>query len=420
MAFVIRLVALGLNFISIFVLARFLSASGFGAFAWSLAIVSILRLLVSGGFDLLVVREAATAMATGSWGRLRGTLESSTRYWLAGSVLIGALVVTAVHLLRVGSDEQRAALTVAVFSLPALAVLTGRQALIQGTGGAGTSRLGEDVVLPATFVLLVVADKMLLATGTQAQGSVAGRVFAAWAALLVAYTASRRRLPDAYRLAKQVVRLRSVLGEALPMLAVTAFNAIIADIGTTVVGIVSTGAHAGVYAAASRVAALVGLAELAVNAALAPVVVTLSRAGAKDELRNILTRNVRAAALFALAIGSFLFLLAPQVLGLFGHQFATGAAALRILIVSWEVNIFGGAASLVLVMTGRQRVAAAGLAAGVVLNIPAAFILVPAFGMAGAAWASLVSVTVWNVALVWYVRHKDGLDASVLGWHAED
>lgn len=417
-AFVLRITALGLNFIATFVLARFLSPSGFGAFAWSLAIVSILRLLVSGGFDLLIVREAATAMAAGGWSRLRGILEKSTRYWLLGSLLSGVVIVAGARLLRVGSVQERAALTVAVLALPALAVLTGRQAVIQGIGAPGTARVGEDLVLPATFVFLVAADRFLLPADKQTVGSVVARVAAAWAALLVAYTASRRRLPPAYRLSKQGVRLRSVLGEALPMLAVTAFNAIIADIGTAVVGVISSGADAGVYAAASRLAALVGLAELAVNAALAPVVVTLYKAKRMEDLRTLLTRNVRIMATFAFAVGVVLLILAPQLLGLFGHHFRSGAATLRILVVGWELNVFAGAASLVLVMTGRQRVAAKGLAAGIVVNIPAAFLLVPVFGMVGAAWASLVSVALWNLILLWYVRRKDGVDASVMGRHA--
>src|SRR5215210_8223785 len=76
-AFHLRVVALGLNFASTLILARFLGPSGFGAFAWSLAIVQILRLAISGGFDLLIVREAAHAGATGDWARFRGILERS-------------------------------------------------------------------------------------------------------------------------------------------------------------------------------------------------------------------------------------------------------------------------------------------------------------------------------------------------------
>ena len=85
-AFLFRVTALALNSIAAAeLLARFLGPAGFGAFAWSLAIVTILRLLVSGGFNLLIVREAAAAMAGGSWARLRGVMDRSASVWLAGS-----------------------------------------------------------------------------------------------------------------------------------------------------------------------------------------------------------------------------------------------------------------------------------------------------------------------------------------------
>jgi O-antigen/teichoic acid export membrane protein len=416
----LRATALALTFVTTVALARFLGPTGFGAFAWSLAIVTILRLLVSGGFGVLIVREAARAVAHANWAQLRGVFGRSTSFAVIASFAGGLIAVAAAYLLGVGTAQQREALALAAFALPALALLTGRQALIQGTGEPGLARLSEDLVLPASFLALVFVMHAAVPSSDETIAAVGVRVAAAYAALLVAYRMSQRRLPPNFWSSQQAVRLRSVLGEAMPMLAVIAFNAMIADLGTSVLGIVSTSADAGIYAAASRLAMLVVLAEFAVNAALMPLVAKLHAGNQISELRAVITRNVRISALFALVVGAMLVALAPQILGLFGPEFRSGAWTLRILVLGWELNMFAGAASLVLVMTGRERIAAKGLTAGLIVTIPATVVLAQVFGPVGAAWAAVLGIFVWNALLVLYVRRADGLDVTVVGRHAAD
>jgi O-antigen/teichoic acid export membrane protein len=416
-AFVLRVAALSLNFATTFLLARFLGPVGFGAFAWSLAVVTVLRLLISGGFNLLLVREAAAAVAHGSWARFSELLGTSIRFWLVGSAVAATLAVGGTYLAAIGEPLQRDALLIGVFALPGLALLTGWQAVIQGTGAPGTSRFSEDFVLPSTLLILIVAVHALAATGHEVLGSVASRVIAVYVALGVAYVSARKRVPAAQGVARSTARLGPLFRAAGPLLAVTAANAIIADVGTSVVGAISGSTDAGVYAVASRVAALVGLAELAVNATLMPLVARLHATARMDELGPVITRNVRAMAAFAVSVGCVLSIAAPQILGLFGAEFSSGAATLRILVLGWILNMFAGSASLVLVMTGREGVAARGLTLGLMINIPAAIWFSSMFGPAGAAWASVLSVVIWNSLLVRYVWKWDGLDVTVLGKH---
>jgi O-antigen/teichoic acid export membrane protein len=99
----------------------------------------------------------------------------------------------------------------------------------------------------------------------------------------------------------------------------------------------------------------------------------------------------------------FIWLFPSFLLGIFGEQFKTGSAALIILAGGSLVNALTGSVGVLLQMTGRQKeynyivITAAGI--NIALNI----ILIPAYGIIGAAIASASSKILQNIAAAFYV-----------------
>jgi O-antigen/teichoic acid export membrane protein len=63
-------------------------------------------------------------------------------------------------------------------------------------------------------------------------------------------------------------------------------------------------------------------------------------------------------------------------------------------------------------MTGHERIAARILWQTATLNIAMNAVLIPLFGMAGAATASAVSLVVWNAALYRQVRQRLSISST--------
>jgi O-antigen/teichoic acid export membrane protein len=74
-----------------------------------------------------------------------------------------------------------------------------------------------------------------------------------------------------------------------------------------------------------------------------------------------------------------------------------------------------GSASLLLVMTGHERDAAVGLGIGALLNIVLSLILIPQWGLEGAAVATTISMVAWNLLLVAFVFKRLQIHTTIFG-----
>ena len=88
------------------------------------------------------------------------------------------------------------------------------------------------------------------------------------------------------------------------------------------------------------------------------------------------------------------------ILFLFGDNYIAAKNALLILLVGQLFNSVSGPAAIYLNMTGRQRVLNVILAFGLILNILLNIILIPMYGIEGAAFATSFSMAIWNIAAV--------------------
>jgi O-antigen/teichoic acid export membrane protein len=113
-----------------------------------------------------------------------------------------------------------------------------------------------------------------------------------------------------------------------------------------------------------------------------------------------------AGAVLILALGK-------PLLWLFGPQFETGYPVMCILVVGFLCRSAMGPAEYLLNMLGEQALCAVVLCSAAALNIVLNVMLVPAFGLTGAASAtaaSLVAVALVNAVVV---RRRLGIEIAI-------
>ena len=92
------------------------------------------------------------------------------------------------------------------------------------------------------------------------------------------------------------------------------------------------------------------------------------------------------------------------ILGLFGNEFKTGASALIFLTIAQFINAFTGSVGYILQMTGYQKYYQNVIFLGTIINIVLNYILIPIWGIAGAAIASATSMFFWNLLFTLKVK----------------
>ena len=132
------------------------------------------------------------------------------------------------------------------------------------------------------------------------------------------------------------------------------------------------------------------------------------------KMKSMLKFSARLIALVTLLLVIGLMALSPIALGLFGEDFLAGSSALYILLAAMIINALTGPVGYVMTMTGHHLKAAKILLAMIILNILLNVMLIPPYGIEGAAIATGVTSALWNIILSWYAITKLKLNPTLI------
>ncbi|MEP1613681.1 MAG: polysaccharide biosynthesis C-terminal domain-containing protein [Roseobacter sp.] len=170
----------------------------------------------------------------------------------------------------------------------------------------------------------------------------------------------------------------------------------------------------GAYFAAQKISQLLQLPIIAVNISATPVFARLHKQSDLTGLRNV---GQKLAMLISvpLAIGAIVVgLIAPELLGLFDPVFVDASAALTLLAASYLVIGLGGPTRQLMLMSDGERQVVRLTVVSEVIGLILIPILVPPFGIIGAALSACVARLLFTVMSVSWCRKNLSVDTSIL------
>lgn len=394
----IEIVSVALRYVVQIVLARLAGVDNYGLYTYAFTWAQMLAVPAGLGMSSAVMRYVPAYRVTGDWPRLRGLLKASSRLTTASGAL-AALVGVAVVLLTHSSSAEQTSLLLGVALVPLLSVNLLQSEVLRGGQQLFLARVVPAVVQPC----LTVGCALLLNLGRDGLSGtdiLVCLLVAYLAGSLVQRAALRRPLGHGDRHdTSPCYETREWLRVAIPLLFVKGFQLVLNLSDVLIVGLVLGPAAAGVYALALKTATLSGLVFQGVNLAMSP---TISHAYArqnKPEMQEALRLGARLSFWPSLVLTSGLVLCSNDVMQLFGPGFEVGATALVVLAAGRLLNAVTGPVGMVLNVTGHERLSARVYGAAAVLQVALDVVLIPRFGITGAAIAATAAMASWNVAL---------------------
>jgi O-antigen/teichoic acid export membrane protein len=326
--------------------------------------------------------------------------------------LIGAGVVLAIAD-RVGPAQARA-FWAGCLLLPFLALTRVRQAALRGFKSIFKAQL-PDGVLNHLFLAVFLLGAGLLARQTlTAPSAMLLTVFSNVIVFVIGTAWLISSVPIAARTAKAQYERVTWIKTSLPILVITSMNLIMRQADILMIGTLRGPKDAGIYAAATRIVELVVVGNMAVNAIAAPLFSELYHTGRTEELQRILRLAARGVFGFTMVVGLGLLLFGKPTLGLFGKAFTASYYPLLILLAGQVVNSLAGSVGFLMTMTGHQNHAAFVIGTSAAINVALNYLLIPIFGIMGAAISSAVATALWNMVLLVYVRTRLGLNPALV------
>lgn len=394
--------------------ARWLGAGAYGAFATALTVAGLLGVALQLGLPGLLLRHlghARTAAAQRDDGR--SLYVALRRVLLAGGgvglVALGAIGLAAWH----GGSGVVTSIAYGGAAAVPLALLRVVDAWHQARGAPIHGHLGDAVLRPVALIAAIAGGAVLVRMPSR-ELAAALPVLAFAAASLACLVPLAGRLHAASRAPGAATF--SPWQAGLPLMLAGVLHAVMAGTDVLMLNAIAGDAAAGIYHIASRAALVLGLVLSAVNTVLGPRMAALAAAGDRDGLSRVAATSARSLAIPVLLATPLVAAGAPAALAtLCGPAFAAGGPALSLLWLGQFVNLACGPVAVVLNLHDRARVALRAVAIGAAANVTLNALLIPVYGLPGAAAATALGTTLWNVLLAHDLRRGLGIDPTILG-----
>ena len=406
----------GVHILSQVILARILGPDGYGLYGIGWIFFRIGSILSTLGLDSGVIHFTSQF-----WDKDNRKISEIVISALLSVILIGSLVGLLIYLSAGSLAESfdkpglKSVLRSFAIAIPALAGMTIVSAATRVSKDMKKANLIEEVIFPGTTVLLI---GIVYIFSGNLDDFVFGSVLAVYISLLIGLYITRSDFLEMnVRWANIIAKFRSLINYSLPITLPVLFGTLINLADRIFTGYFLPDVDTGIYQSVSLISALFIAVLSAFKTIAAPMLAENHHAGNKKELNTIMRTSTRwvlnLCAPFLLVI-----LFAPQELigTLFGKSYIAGSQALIILAFAQLVNVSKGPVDQLLIMTGNQKnwLLVTILAFGV--NLISNWILIPKFGINGAAISQLSTYVVLAAGGIFFAKRKLNVFAYDRRW----
>lgn len=396
----------GLSYVFGIVLARLLGPAEFGVYALALSIFNAMVLVALLGMDTGVIKFIAAHLA-----------EGRTHHARATSVQVGLIAMVSGLVVGIGLAVLAGPLSGAVYKMPRLDMVLWFFGAMLPLACVSTIFVAVLQAFQTIRPMIVIKylwepiGKLTLAgglawAGVGLAGVMAALVLTAAVSVVMSALAVIRmtgvRMLDVSRWRQD--NLKGLLGYGLPLALSNAVAAFTVRSDILILGYWASAQEVGIYLAAFQTSAMLALVLGAFDTAVAPMIGGAWAQQNRVRLEHVYQTAGRLVFSVALPLALIMIIFAADVLGVFGLEFAAGAACLTVLVIGQLLNGVSGTASTVLLMSGRSRlVMTNSIIVGVIL-VAASALLIPVWGIWGAALATsvgLVAINITRVVQVW-------------------
>lgn len=398
--------ALGMNI----AIVRSVGAEEAGLFYLGLTIVTVLAAVGRLGLDGSVVRFVARANVQDNLAEAHAIFHKAAAWCFYGCVLITIITLmlrTPLAEVVFSLEGFESVLLIMLLALPFLGLFTLTGEALKGVKQVAKSMIMLSVVVPS--VLVIAAIVFPLQSAVQTAWIYLG---ACVLAVILGLYWWRGAVPRPE--VRVVFPSRSLRASAIPLLGVALFQQASTWGSQLILAAWSSAADVAVFAVAQRAALLTSFILVAVNAIAAPKFSEMYSQNNFEGLRHVAIWSVRLMLLAAVPALLVMLIFAEWFMGLFGPEFISAHHILVILALGQFVNVATGSVGFLLAMTGREKHFRFNVMIGAIFGVGLGLILIPPFGITGAAVATAIAISVQNLLGVFQVKRHLGFNTMAV------
>jgi len=414
-AFMIRVVSAALIYATQILFARWLGSFEFGIYVYVWTWVMLIGDLSDLGFATAAQRFVPEYTRRRAHDLLRGFLFRSRWLAVTSATLIAGAGVVAIKLIEPWLASYLVLpLTIACATLPFYALMQIQDGIARSYNWIHLALLPPYIVRHLLMLTLIVAA-FLLNFPTDATTAITAVVVSFALTVLVQTIVLNRKLAREVEPGPKAYEVKTWFSTALPILMVEGCYLLLTNTDVLVLQHFRSPDDVAVYYAAAKTLTLIAFVHFAVSAAVAHRFSEYHVASDHTRLRTILADSIRWTFWASLAATVVILAMGRPLLSLFGARFVEGYQLMFILTAGLLARASVGPVERLLSMLGEQRVCATIYATAFALNLALCIVLIPRFGMQGAAMSTSIALVIESILLFWITRTRLGFHVFVFG-----
>ena len=407
--FLLKIVGLLVGYsLAIFITNKF-GAFVFGQYVTALLIVEILSIISRLGIDTALVRFISRYVHKGTSHLINQLFLKSIIIVTIGAVIFNLLLLFFSHYIADFMNLDEEYLLIVSFSFIPLVLFHMNTQAIRGLKQMiSFSFLNNVAITLFTFITMVV----LVAFSSSEMLPIYAYVMSVFIMTISSYFLwfyHRSKMVDSEQNdCETELSTKALFKVSIPLLMGQSMMLIMGKVDLFMLANMTSSDQVGVYNIALKLSMLAYMGLMAVNSIAAPKFSEIHSSGNVDALKKIVQQSTKTIFWVTLPV-IILFLVFPKtILSVFGEEFKLAAMALIILSISKMFSAISGSVGTFLQMVGKQNVFQNILIFTAIINITLNYILIPKYGIDGAAFASAISGVIWNVLMIIYIKKNFG------------
>jgi len=381
-------------------ITRTLGAKDSGTFFLALSIITIASVISRLGLDNVIVKSTSAYTTLSDWSILKNFYKSSTFIVVTSALTISILIwfISPILANKVfNNDELEYVLRILTFGIIPIAVFNIHGQFLRGLKKISLAELVLSAGVPiVSFTLAIITLSWGLSGIT-----IAYVIAVILIALLSIFLFKRKFSQNIFSMDKAQSH-SEVLRSAMPLFVATIMGLVIERSATIFLGFFGTSSDVAIYEAAYRTTMAINFLLAAINSIGAPKFAALYAQGDMKSLGNTVRHSARLLLLMAAPFLVIAILIPDKIMEVYGHDFVGGSTALVVLALGQFVNAATGSVGYLLMMTGNEVSMRNIVVTAAIFQVILCFLLIPNYGVLGAAAASSITIALANIASSYY------------------
>jgi O-antigen/teichoic acid export membrane protein len=403
-ALVLKMVGIAVGYLFILLITRKYGASVMGLFVLAFTILQIFTVIGRLGLDTALLRFIAEYRISDRSHRVREVYYKSSGITIISSIILSIVLFFFAPFIAndlFHKENMTVYLYIAAFAVgPSVFIFINSESI------RGIKGIKEFVFLQYIAIFLFPIITLLLVMNVSNKDYVPFLSYIIGlyitAAISVYLWFNKSKINDMRK--SNDLKMRDILKVSMPMLLTSSLFLVMQWIDTIMLGMLRSESEVGIYNVAFRISAGTTIMLFAINSMAGPKISEFYSKRDMKGLETIAQQSTKIIFWSSSPILLVIFLAPSFILGLFGEEFRIGVYALILLTFGQMFNSLCGPVWYMLQMTGRQITFLFIIIVSALLNVILNLILIPRFGINGAAVASMIGLAFWNLSSVAYIK----------------